>query len=457
MLEIGQVVDGKYRVERLLGKGGMGAVFEGHHLLVGRRVAIKVLLPEATASDEGVARFEREVRAAARIGSEHVLEVFDVGALSDGARFMVSEFLDGETLSSRLQKGALSPREIAFFMLQLLDGLGAAHRAGIVHRDLKPDNIFLLARRGGQADFVKIIDFGVSKYQFEDPRAMSMTTTGAVIGTPYYLSPEQAKGQRDIDARSDLYTVGVIMFEAVAGNLPVSANTFNELLFKIALEPAPPLTRDAPGVDPAFSKLVEKTMANDREARFQTADDLAHALESWLATAGHGALSRKEPELPAASSGVETKPEGTPTSSSFGRTATTLGARRRFPRALLVATGIGLLTAVGLAARLLSTNTAPTGVPSSSPHVPSLNEPVASQAPVPVVAPVEPEAVAAPSAVKEPVEPEPTPQSSSRVSTPRGAPRTVPSRPASKTGRAAATIEPPATTSTARKRRDFGY
>ena len=458
MLEIGQVVDGKYRVERLLGKGGMGAVFEGHHLLVGRRVAIKVLLPEATASKEGVARFEREVRAAGRIGSEHVLEVFDVGALPDGARFMVSEFLDGETLSSRLQKGALSPRETALFTLQLLDGLGAAHRAGIVHRDLKPDNIFLLARRGGQADFVKIIDFGVSKYQFEDPNAMSMTSTGAVIGTPYYLSPEQAKGQRDIDARSDLYTVGVIMFESVAGAVPTRANTFNELLFKIALEPPPPLTRDVPHVDLAFSKLVEKAMASDREARFQTAEDLARALESWLAAAGHGAASRKEPELPAASRGPETRAEGTPTSSSFGRTATTLGVRRRFPRALLVAAALALLTAVGLAARLLGTHTAPTAdVPSGSPTVPSLNEAAASQAPVPLVVPVDTAAVAAPTAVKTPSESEPAPQSSSVVPTGHGAPRTVPARPATRTVRPAAPVEAPATTATGRKRRDFGY
>ena len=457
MLEVGQVVDGKYRVERLLGKGGMGAVFEGHHLLVGRRVAIKVLLPEATASEEGIARFEREVRAAARIGSEHVLEVFDVGALPDGTRFMVSEFLDGETLASRLQKGPLGPRETALLVLQLLDGLGAAHRAGIVHRDLKPDNIFLLARRGGQADFVKIIDFGVSKYQFEDPNAMSMTTTGAVLGTPYYLSPEQAKGQRDLDARSDLYTVGVIMFEAVAGALPTRANTFNELLFKIALEPPPPLTRDAPHVDLAFSKLVEKTMANDREARFQTAADLAQALESWLGTIAHGAPSRKDPEAPATFSRAETKAEGTPTSSSFGRTATTLGVRRRFPGAVLVATALGLLVAVGVAARLLTAHTAPAGVPSSSPPVPSLSEAVGSQAPIPLVVPVDPAAVAGPTATNALVEPAPASQSSSLVPTTRGAPRTVPSRPTSRTVRPAETADAPATSTTGRKRRDFGY
>lgn len=308
---------------------------------------------------------------------------------------------------------------------------------------------------------------------------MSMTSTGAVIGTPYYLSPEQARGQRDIDARSDLYTAGVIMFEAVAGEVPVRANTFNELLFKIALEPPPPLTRDAPNVDPTFSTLVEKAMATDREARFQTAPDLAQALERWLATAGHSPAA-KAPEPALHVTGAKVTAEGTPTSSSFGRTATTLGTRRRFPRALLVAAALGLLAAVGMAARLLSTRSSTlAGVPSSAPGVPSYEVRV-SQVPIPVVLPVEPPAVTAvPTTVTAPVDSPPTPPSPALTRATGGAQRTASPRPVSNAPGPAATPDAPAPnppaaspptptppapspaspppTPAGRQRRDFGY
>ncbi|HEV8551185.1 MAG TPA: serine/threonine-protein kinase [Polyangiaceae bacterium] len=473
MLEVGQVVDGKYRVERLLGKGGMGAVFEGHHLHIGRRVAIKVLLPEVTASEEGVARFEREVRAAGRIGSDHILEVYDVGALPDGARFMVSEFLDGETLSGRLERGALSPRDTTLLMLQLLDGLGAAHHAGIVHRDLKPDNIFLLARRGGQSDFVKIIDFGVSKYQFEDPTSMSMTTTGAVIGTPYYLSPEQARGQRDIDARSDLYTVGVIIYQCVAGQVPIRAETFNELLFKIALQTAPPLTTDVPSIDPKFSALVEKAMSREREGRFQTAAELRQALENWLS--GVSINSQQAQSLPRGWNS-DTVASPMPTSSTFGRTQspTSPFAPRRTPKVLLVAGAIVLMASIGLAARLLRAPSAPatagTGSAASAPPSAATVAPAPEVAPIPlpptppsdtvVTLPTgEPPPAAAPDpTLRPPALPPATRRFSSAAS------RSSRSAPASTAVTAPPAVAPPPPppvaepeTSTGRKRRDFGY
>src|SRR5690606_3685177 len=153
--------------------------------------------------------------------------------------YMVSEFLDGETLADRLARGPLPPRAVADLVLQLLEGLAAAHEKGIIHRDLKPEILFIVNQKAGRRGFLKIIDFGISKYQHDD--TLSMTVTGAVIGTPYYLSPEQARGQRDIDHRSDLYTTGVIMYEAVSGTVPASADNLNELLFKIALESPEPL------------------------------------------------------------------------------------------------------------------------------------------------------------------------------------------------------------------------
>jgi eukaryotic-like serine/threonine-protein kinase len=282
VLEPGQLVDGKYRVERLLGKGGMGAVFEGYHTLVDRRVAIKVLLPSTNSSGNAAARFEREVRATGRIGSDHILEVYDVGALPDGSRYMVSEFLDGETLADRLARGPLQPKLTAELTLQLLDGLGAAHDTGIVHRDLKPENLFLVRRKADRADFLKIIDFGISKFQLDDLSELSMTATGTVLGTPYYLSPEQARGQRDIDHRSDLYAVGVIIYESVTGKVPFNAENFNDLLFKIALESPRPLTAVVPQIDPGFSAIVERAMSRRREDRYQSAAEMAQALAQWL-------------------------------------------------------------------------------------------------------------------------------------------------------------------------------
>ncbi len=166
--------------------------------------------------------------------------MLDLGDLPDGSRYMVMEFLEGTTLSDRIiHRGRIAPREAARIVMELLDGLGAAHNAQIIHRDLKPANVFLIANKQGRADFVKILDFGVSKFNILSDE-MSMTSTGVVVGTPYYMSPEQAKGAKFIDARSDLYSVGVILYETITGQVPFNAQTFNELIFKIALEQPPP-------------------------------------------------------------------------------------------------------------------------------------------------------------------------------------------------------------------------
>lgn len=470
MLEVGQIVAEKYRVERLLGRGGMGAVFEGTHLLVGRRVAIKVLLPEASAAPEGGARFERELRAGGRIGNEHVLDVFDAGSLPDGSRFMVSELLEGETLEKRIERGRISPRECARLTLQLLDGLAAAHQAGIVHRDLKPDNIFLITR-SNQKDFVKIIDFGVSKYQFDDPQAMTLTSTGAVVGTPYYLSPEQARGERQIDARSDLYTVGVIMFRCVSGDVPHRADGLRSLLFKIALNPPPPLTRDVPDVDPAFAALVQKAMAREREARFQNAAEMRQTLEAWLANARPADGADDPARLAPVWSGSDTVAANwpAPTSSSFGRTAPPtpmLGtSRKRVGRVVLVA-GLGLLALIGIATAIVrhglgaaAVNTAPSAgtAPASSPAA-TLSEPAASAQEV-ERPPTEPTPTGGDAmAVEAQLSPPSVPGRPITVKTQRRTAASEPSRqhtPASEPTRQSAPAPKPAPS--ARQRRDFGY
>jgi len=282
-LQLGDIIDDKYRIVRLLGEGGMGAVYEGENTRIHRRVAIKVLHSNVANSDDAVQRFEREAQAAGRIGSEHIVEVLDLGDLASGDRYMVMEYLEGESLNDRIaSEGRLSPQTTASIVIDTLTGLRAAHEAGIIHRDLKPDNLFLLSDRGGKKDFVKIVDFGISKFSAMGGE-FSMTRTGAVMGTPFYLSPEQAKGDRNLDKRADLYAVGVILYEAVAGKVPFDGETFNELLFKIVLEPIPPLSSVVPDIDPHFAAIVEKSMARDPNQRFQTADEMILALRAWLA------------------------------------------------------------------------------------------------------------------------------------------------------------------------------
>jgi serine/threonine-protein kinase len=287
-LSTGDIIDGKYRIVRMIGEGGMGAVYEAENMRIHRKVAIKVLHAGVAQTGEAVSRFEREAQAAGRIGSEHIVEVLDLGNLPSGDRYMVMEFMDGDALSGRIRdRVRLTPGEIYPIMHQLLEALAAAHGAGIIHRDLKPDNVYLLKSRGGKADFVKLLDFGISKFnQLSGDSGFSMTRTGAVMGTPYYMAPEQAKGSRELDHRVDLYAAGVILYEAITGEVPFNADTFNELLFKIVLEAAKPVEQVVPNLDPTFAAIVNKSMAREPAARFQSAREFQQALEQWASGAG---------------------------------------------------------------------------------------------------------------------------------------------------------------------------
>jgi eukaryotic-like serine/threonine-protein kinase len=344
-LQAGQILAEKYRIVRLLGQGGMGAVYEGENTRIRRRVAIKTLHASVASRADVVQRFEREAQAAGRIGSDHIVEVLDLGDLPDGTRFMVMEFLEGVTLGERIVKrGRIPPRELVPILVEMLEGLSAAHAAGIIHRDLKPANVFLLTQKGGQSDFVKILDFGVSKFSALNAEEMSMTRTGAVVGTPYYMSPEQAKGARTLDARSDLYAVGVILYEAITGQVPFNAETFNELIFKIALESPPPPEQFVPNLDPAFSAIVRRAMARDVDERFQTADELEKTLLAWAADfdrrvasgalSPHGSAGASTQVLPmmpppGAQAAAQVGPMGTVPLQGMTEAAQALAAQRR--------------------------------------------------------------------------------------------------------------------------------
>jgi eukaryotic-like serine/threonine-protein kinase len=359
MLNPGEIIDGKYRIVRLIGEGGMGAVYEGENTRIHRRVAIKVLLAAVAEQGEAVARFEREAQAAGRIGSEHIVEVLDLGTLPNSDRYLVMEFLDGEGLGSRIKtRGRLTAQELAPIAAQLMEGLAAAHGAGIIHRDLKPDNVFLLRTRGGKADFVKLLDFGISKFSaLSGDSGFSMTRTGAVMGTPYYMAPEQAKGSRDLDHRVDIYATGVILYEALTGQVPFNADTFNELLFKIVLEEPRPLGQVDPSIDPGFAAIVTKGMARDPAHRFQSASEFQQAISMWSSGQVAQLAQALGPPRATANVGTQTRAAGpatlgTGTPGTWAQSGTHLEAERdTLPKksnaGLLAALAVGALVVLG--------------------------------------------------------------------------------------------------------------
>ncbi len=280
------LLDGKYRIIRVIGEGGWGVVYEGENLRTLTRVAIKVLRSHAGVTPDIRARFEREAQAGGRIGSDHIVKVFDLGVLADGTHFMVMELLTGEDLASRLRSAGPLPAIVACkLVLQLLDGLGAAHNAGILHRDLKPENLFLERTRSGE-DFVKILDFGVSK--FSAPGVMSATRTGAVFGSPFYMAPEQARGLKHLDGRTDLYSVGALLFECVTGRVPFDGENFNDLMFKIALSPRPNPLHFRADLDPELVAIIMKAIAADPRERYASAQEFHATLVGWLSAQGAG-------------------------------------------------------------------------------------------------------------------------------------------------------------------------
>ncbi|MFT3921228.1 MAG: serine/threonine-protein kinase [Myxococcales bacterium] len=262
----GQTLLGKYELTRLLGKGGMGEVWEGEHQLTGRRVAVKVLSDNYLSNRKVVARFGREARAASSVHHEGIVEILDQDKTQDGVPFLVMEFLDGESVGARIKRRVrLSQSEALAIMLPLLEALDAAHQAGVVHRDLKPDNVFILPSARGGNERIKILDFGISRKADEIDH--HLTQEGAVLGTPHYMSPEQARGESGVDARADVYSAAVLLYECVVGDVPFDAGNYNALLQIILTKPPQtPRTRGA-AISQALEQVLMATLHKDKNKR----------------------------------------------------------------------------------------------------------------------------------------------------------------------------------------------
>ena len=273
----GDILAGKYRVERVLGAGGMGVVVQATHLELDERVALKFLLPDAVESVEASARFVREARAAVKIKSEHVARVVDVGRLENGAPYMVMEFLEGSDLNALIERGPLPIEDAIDYVIQACDAMAEAHAVGIVHRDLKPSNLFLTRRTDGSG-LVKVLDFGISKVNVPDSSAAGLTHTSAFMGSPYYMSPEQMRSARNVDHRSDVWSLGVILYELLAGTPPFVAPTLPDLLAAIMTEAPAPLRAKRPEVPPELEQVIVRALVKQREGRFQSVGELAAAL-----------------------------------------------------------------------------------------------------------------------------------------------------------------------------------
>ncbi|MEM9191409.1 MAG: protein kinase [Myxococcota bacterium] len=277
---LGTEVQGRYRIERLLGEGGMGNVYAAEHLLIGKPVAIKCLNAELSEDSSVVARFRREARAATAIGHEHIIDVTDMGDLPDGTPFMVMEFLRGRELADLLAEGPLPIGRAVHIFRQVCDALYAAHGKAIVHRDLKPENIFLIERKG-DPDFVKVLDFGISKIQGLGIKDPSLTKTGIAIGTPHYMSPEQAQGLKSMDHRTDIYSIGVMLYRALAGVPPFDAETYPGLMVKVMTASAPPLPTVRSDIPKALDAVVAMALAKEPENRYPDAKALGDALRPF--------------------------------------------------------------------------------------------------------------------------------------------------------------------------------
>jgi serine/threonine-protein kinase len=399
---VGAVLEGAYHIERLLGEGGMGAVYHATQLRLDKHVAIKVMARELSAAPEALARFHREALVTSNLGHPNIVQVFDFSTTPTGEPFLVMEFLEGEDLEHRLRReGRLSALTMLHIIKQVTAALMATHAKGIVHRDLKPANIYLL-EAAGAADFVKVLDFGISKVRSATTK---LTRTASIMGTPGYMSPEQAKGRiEDIDERTDQWALACITWECLAGEGPFVGENVPSILFQIVHQPPPPLSSKVAGLNPQIQDVLLRALAKDKNDRFANVNDFAVALEGAAASTASIASSdvprtdqlrgtvssvpRTQKLLDPARSAVSPRP------TTFAQTAGELEdsieappSRSKWFGAIVAGAAVVLL----LGAFLLSRpRPAPKRiVPGPAPYVPEKRVPVLPVPPVPSAPPLE--------------------------------------------------------------------
>jgi tRNA A-37 threonylcarbamoyl transferase component Bud32 len=341
---VGTVLAERYAIIRKIGEGGMGAVYEARHAVIGKRVAVKVLLEKFLENRELVARLLQEARLASSIGHENIVDVTDYGTTNDGRAFVVMEFLDGEALAQLVMRDAPLPVERSLGILrQVCSALAAAHAKGIVHRDVKPENIYLVRR--GELDFVKVVDFGVSKAvhsREEGADLQRLTRTGTVLGTPLYMSPEQARGGDDVDHRADIWGAGLMLYECLTGEVPFRANNYLGVISQVLTQEtvSPSQLRPELGIPAAVDRVVK---------RYQQMAEFEHDLERLLA--GDSTVALRE---------------------APGPSEAPAGHRLRWPLAALGVLALGAAIALALVGG---------GQSAQSPGVPVLSNPAVPVAP----------------------------------------------------------------------------
>ncbi|HLE62621.1 MAG TPA: protein kinase [Pyrinomonadaceae bacterium] len=275
---IGQTLAGKYRIDARLSEGGMGKVYRGTHILIGKTVAVKVLRPALAADEKIVARFSREARAASRISHPHALSVTDFGEDEEGRVFLVMEYLQGKTLKEIIrEEGPMGLQRVVEITRQVGGALEAAHDQGVVHRDLKSENIMLLTTNG--ADYARVLDFGIAKImEPEGGYDAEITAPNLVIGTPQYMSPEQCSQSTAIDSRSDIYSLGIILYEMLVGHVPFTGESSTAIMLKQMQEPAPSVLEERPDLPPAVAQVLARALAKDPDKRYQRAAEVIEDL-----------------------------------------------------------------------------------------------------------------------------------------------------------------------------------
>jgi serine/threonine protein kinase len=349
--EEGSVIEGRYRLEQLIGQGGMGLVYLATHTQLNKKVALKIMLPQFIEFKEQITRFLNEAVGIANIHHRNIVDIIDAGLIDKTIPFFVMEFLRGETLKDRMRrKEKMKPPEIGRIMAQTLMGLSALHSRKIIHRDTKPSNIFISTEEDG-TEVVKILDFGVSKFHFQEVEQIAeLTTTGTILGTPTYMSPEQARGRKgEVDHRTDIYSCGVVLYRSLTGLNPFQGDAYSEVILNILQAEVPPPSFLAPELSPAIDEVVLKAMARDKERRFQDCQSFIDAMGPFVE--GEDSSVRKA----LLSDGISTSGKFRDFEISVGKGASGVSWKKRyFSRRMVLATAaliVGLAVFIPLLMR----------------------------------------------------------------------------------------------------------